>query len=78
MATILSKLTLRLQPRSILSDLVILLSVRLKFLSAENSFEEQVNSIWHEQVKDFFFDAAKPDLNFDGNEAIYIGDISHC
>ena len=28
-------------------------------------------------MKNFFFDTAEPDLNFDRDKAIYIGDISH-
>ena len=38
---------------------------------------EEVNLFWHKKIKDFFFDTAEPDLNFDGDKAVYIGDVSH-
>ena len=39
--------------------------------------QKEVNLFGHEQMKNFFLDITEPDLDFDRNKAVYVGDVSH-
>ena len=49
-----------------------------EIISEESKFYNKPDSLFcREHAKKTFFNTAKPNLNFNRNEAVYIGDIPH-